>query len=291
VIIQWQNYRERASLDIRPADIARRSEYTTARWLDANLPGGRVYTGGSTAFWLNAFSAVPQLIGCCDQGQSMPALIAAPYKVNTAVNPAVTGEAIDWLRALGVEAMVVNGPASTDEYKDVHMPERFDGRLPVLHRENGDTIYSVLPRGTSLAHVVRPGELVPHRAPLIFAVPDIQKYARAAADPTRPPAAFQWLGSGRARIRANLQSSDLLSVQVAWFPGWKATVRGDPRALSADGMGFMVLQPRCQGACEIDLAWTGRGDYVPSAIVSLATLGVLAFLALWRHDWLHFPYL
>jgi hypothetical protein len=282
LFIQWQNYRWRAHLDIQPADLEKRSEYTTARWLDANLHGGRVYVTGSTSFWLNAFSATPQLIGCCDQGQSMPVLNEAPYKVNTAVNPALTEAGIDWLRALGVQAMVVNGPTSTDEYKDIRAPERFDGVVPLWHRENGDAIYSVLPLGASLAHVVRPDELVPHHVRGNFAYADIRKYARATGDAARAAAAFEWLSGGKVRIRANLHPGDLLSVQVAWFPGWKATVHGAPAPVYPDGMGFMAIQPPCRGDCEIDLAWTGRGDLAPSAAVSICTLGLLAFLSFRR---------
>ena len=284
LFIQWGNYRERAHGDIPRAVLEKRSEYTSARWLDDNLKGGRVYVTGSTAFWLNVFSATPQLVGCCDQGQSMPVLNEAPYKVNTAVNPAITEQGINWLRALGVQAMVVNGPASTDEYKDIRAPERFDGMLPLLHRENGDSIYSVLPLGASLAHVVRPEELVPPHARGNFAYADIRKYALATSDAARPAAAFAWRSGGRARIRANLHSDDLLSVQVAWFPGWKATVHGERVSVVPDGMGFIVVQPRCRGDCEIDLAWTGRGDRALSAAVSLGTLGLLGFLSFKRGE-------
>jgi hypothetical protein len=178
--------------------------------------------------------------------------------------------------------MVVNGSTSTDEYKDIRAPERFDGVLPLLHRENGDSIYSVLPLGSSLAHVVRPEELVPHHAHGNFAYADIRKYARATGDAAHPAAAFEWRGGARARIRANLRPDDLLSVQVAWFPGWKAFVHGERVAISADGMGFVVIQPRCQGECEIDLAWTGRGDRPLAAAISLASLGLLAFLSFRR---------
>ena len=281
-VVQYGNYRWRARLDTQRADLEKRSEYTTARWLAANVHGGRVYVTGSTSFWLNAFSATPQLIGCCDQGQSMPVLNEVPYKVNSAISPAITEAGIDWLRALGVQAIVVNGPASTDEYKDIRAPERFDGVLPLLHRENGDAIYSVLPLGTSLAHVLRPGELVPHGPPGKFAYADILKYARANVDAARPAAAFEWRGGARARIRANLGPGDLLSVQVAWFPGWKAAVHGQPKSVSADGMDFLVIQPQCQGDCEIDLTWTGRGDLPLAAMVSVATLALLAFLAFRR---------
>jgi hypothetical protein len=36
------------------------------------------------------------------------------------------------------------------------------------------------------------------------------------------------------------------------------------------------------GDCEIDLAWTGRGDLPLSAALSLASLGLLAFLSFKR---------
>jgi hypothetical protein len=281
LVMQYGNYRWRAKLDTQRAELEKRSEYTSARWLDANMKGGRVYVTGSTSFWLNAFSTTPQLIGCCDQGQSMAVLNAVPYKVNSAVGSVYTEAGIHWLRALGVQAFVVNGPASTDEYKDVREPERFDGLIPLLHRENGDSIYSVLPRGTSLAHVVRAAELVPVRVPPRFEYPDIQRYALATTDAARAPAAFEWVSGSRARVHAKLQAGEVISVQNAWFPGWKATVGGRPIPVSADGMGFIVLQPGCQGECEVDLVWSGRGDRLISAMISLAALGLVVMM-IWR---------
>jgi hypothetical protein len=275
LVMQYGSYRWRAKLDTQRAELGKRSEYTSARWLDANMKGNRVYVTGSTSFWLSAFSTTPQLIGCCDQGQSMAVLNAVPYKVNSAVGSVYTEAGINWLRALGVQAFVVNGPASTDEYKDVREPERFEGLMPLLHRENGDSIYTVLPRGTSLAHIVRPAELVPVRTPPKFEYPDIRRYALATTDGARAPAAFEWTGTSRARVRAKLQAGEVISVQIAWFPGWKATVGGRAIPVSADGMGFVVLQPGCSGECEVDLAWTGRADYWISAVISLAALGMV----------------
>jgi hypothetical protein len=275
VVMQYGNYRWRAKLDTQRADLEKRSEYTTARWLNANMHGSRAYVTGSTSFWLNAFSGTPQLIGCCDQGQSMAVLNAVPYKLNSDLGAVYTKAGIDWLRALGVQAMVVNGAGSTDEYKDIRVPQRFESVLPLLHRENGDSIYGVLPMGTPLAHVVRASELVPVHVPPQFEYPDILKYAQATTDPARPPAAVEWLGGGHARVRANLRPDDLVSVQVAWFPGWKATVRGAPQQVSADGMGFVLVRPQCTGDCEIELTWTGRGDLTLSAALSLASLALL----------------
>ena len=150
--------------------------------------------------------------------------------------------------------------------------------LPVLHRELGDTIYAVPQRSPSLAHVVLLGETIPATA-----TPNqVYDYSLVIEDPARPSADFQWIGTGAARVRAELTRSDLVSVQVPWFSGWEAWVGNRRIAISADGLGFQVLHPACEGRCEIALRWTGRPDRIPSAIVSLAALGLLAGLV-WRN--------
>ena len=40
-----------------------------------------------------------------------------------------------------------------------------------------------------------------------------------------------------------------------------------------------VGRRHCRGDCDIDLAWTGRGDLPLSAALSLASLGLLWFLS------------
>jgi hypothetical protein len=276
VMVQWQNYRERARRDIQYADLAARSEYTTARWLDGNMNGARVWAGGSTSFWLNSFTDTPQATGCCDQGLAMPVLAYVPYIVNSKRSAADTRNTGPWLQALGVHALVVNNAASTDEYKDVQAPERYAGLFPVLHEENGDTIYSILPASSTLAHVVREGEPVPvHGRDQKVQDAEALRYAAAVTDPARAPVDFAWVRGGAARLRAKLRAGDLMSVQVAWFPGWRAEVRGRRVPVVQDGLGFQLIRPECEGDCEIELRWTGRWDYLPAAAVSFGTLALL----------------
>jgi len=283
LVQQVRHYRWSARADIRPADPAARSEYTTARWLDEHMPGGRVYAMGSTSFWLNAFTDTRQVIGCCDQNESMPVLVALPYLVNTAVSPYYSGLSKLYLEALGAQALVTNGPESTDEYKDIRHPERFEQVLPILHRERGDTIYAIPQRSSSLAHVIRSGEEVPRPgiAPLDQAL--IERYVAAIEDSSRTAADFQWLRGGAARIRATLRRDELVSVQVAWFPGWKAFVGESRKEIHADGLGFMVIRPECQGDCEIRLEWSGRPDLPFAALISSGGLVVLGLL-FYRRD-------
>lgn len=280
--LQWQHYRWFAHSNIQYAELEKRSEYTSARWLDRNLNGQRVYVSGSTSFWLNSFTDTPQLVGCCDQGLAMPVLTYVPFIINSMPRPEDTLVARSWMQALGVHAIVANGAASTDEYKDIQAPERYRAVLPLLHEENGDAIYQVLPADASMAHVLRPGEQVRVR-PASEKIPDADaiRYAQAVTDDGRQRAEARWIRNDVVRIRANLAADDLVSVQMAYFRGWKAEVAGRTIPVDRDGLGFILLRPRCQGDCDIELRWTGRPDVLLSAFVSLFALA-LAAVMIWR---------
>ena len=279
VYIQFENYRVRARSDIAPIDITQRSEYTSARWVDTNLPGQRTYAVGSTSFWWNAFTDTPQMMGCCSQNQAMPVLDEVAYIIGRPLVPDQTPRIKPYLQALGVQAMVVPGPESNDEYKDIQQPERLEPLFPVLHRERGDTIYAIPQRTKSLAHVIRAEDVVPTPLPHLRASsPAVIRYAAALQDESRPLASFDWMSGGKARIAANLTAQDLISVQVAWFNGWRARANGRSIPITEDGIGFQVLHPACQGACEITLEWSGPPDRWPTAVLSLLALAGAAML-------------
>ena len=212
------------------------------------------------------FNDNPQLVGCCAQNQSMPILDDVPYMVNIGGSAAETARIKPYLQALGVQAIVVNGPQSTDEYKDIHEPARFDSILPILHREMGDTIYAIPQRSSSLAHIVRAGDVVP--AAESPNADSVVRYAEALQDPSLPAANLTWLRGDTARISTTLTPGNLVSVQVAWFRGWKAYVDGKQIPITRDGLGFQLLHPDRSGPCEIILRWTGRPDRIPSVILS-----------------------
>ncbi|HJZ98021.1 MAG TPA: hypothetical protein VKE70_16035 [Candidatus Solibacter sp.] len=274
--IDW--YRMGANTLLPQDDLASHSEYTSAKWVRENLGDRRIYATGSTGFWLNAFTDTPQVIGCCDQGRTMVALAAVPYLVHAGVSPEKTRLAITWLQAMGANAIIVNGPESGDDYKDYVQPERFEGVVPALHREHGDVIYRIPQQTDSLAHVLHPGEATAVQPTGLATDADVVRYVAAIEDPMRPQAQCDWSDPAHARIRANLATGDMVSVQVAYFRGWKAMVRGASRPVQADGIGFMLIQPQCQGDCEIDLEWTGPSDLYVSAFVSIVGLAIVALL-------------
>jgi hypothetical protein len=128
--------------------------------------------------------AAPQLVGCCEQGQRLPLLFEVPFLIDHVPDAKYTDLSAQWLRAYGVDALVVNGPASTDVYKDFEVPERFARVFPVLHQENGDIIYAVRPKSASLAHILHSGEPVAVGSPHVMQVA-IAKYVEAIDDCAR----------------------------------------------------------------------------------------------------------
>lgn len=275
IFVQWHHYRSAARKRLQPVDLSHRSEYTSARWLATNIQGQRVYAMGSTSFWLNAFTDTPQVAGCCDQNLSMPVLPDISYLINSGTSVGETVQGIEYMRALGAAVIVVNGPGSTDEYKDIKAPERFKGVLPLLYQGNGDTIYGVYSGRYSLAHVLHPDALVPTGPS--NQLPSVTAYVRAIGDPASF-ARFEWVENNIARIRATISAGDVISVQVPWFSGWKAYANGREAPIGTDGLHFMVIHPACAGDCQVELAWTGPRDWLFAAIVSALSLALLGTL-------------
>ena len=46
-------------------------------------------------------------------------------------------------------------------------------------------------------------------------------------------------------------------MQVTFDEGWHASVNGAPRRIWGDKLGQIVFEPRCDGACAVDLVYDG----------------------------------
>ncbi len=267
-----------------PIDLSARPEYKIAGWFDTHMPNARVFAPGSVAIWMNTFSDMAQVGGCCDQGVSNFENRIALYTIYTGENAGArdAGISVLWLKALGAQAVAVCGPRSKEPFKPFAHPEKFEGVLPVLWRDGDDVIYAVPQRSSSLAHVV-PRSAVAARAPLHgLDIEPLAQYAAALDDPALPLAAFKWTSRHTARIVAELTPDQLISVQESCAPGWHATANGAPRRIQADALGYMTIEPNCSGRCVIELAYDGGEELRYSRIVSWTSLGVLAVWLLAR---------
>ena len=122
---------------------------------------------GGMSFWLNTWSDVPELTGCCDQGVGVNLARFAQYVFHTDDGAGTRAAEIStaWLQAYGVQQVAVAGPRSTEPYHAMAHPWKFEGKLPELWRDTtDDVIYRVPQRSRSLAHIVEPAELVVHVA-------------------------------------------------------------------------------------------------------------------------------
>lgn len=259
VSFQVRNYRHSARELIRPLDIHQTSEYKVASWLEAHAGGRRVLVPGSIAFWLNTFTDTPQVTGCCDQSVLARPIKMAYYLIGSddGAGERAAGVSIAWLKALGARFVVLSGPGSTEAFHDIAHPRKFEGKLRDVWRDGGDVIYEVPQPHDSLIHVLSPDEVVRTPPENGVKVEVLSPYIAAIEDPARTTPEVRWLSPAHARVRAVLEPDEVLSAQVAWHPGWQATVNGVPRPASSDGLGFIVIEPRCAGECTVDLAFRG----------------------------------
>jgi hypothetical protein len=230
-------------------DITKTVEYEQAVYINSHYPGQRAFVDGSTRYWFNAFADNPQLGGGVDQGRSNPAIAAITFAI-----PYMLGNGPDTvalLKACGVRAIAVGGEHTRDVYRDYRDPAKFAGIVPEVWRDGDDVVYEI-PGSGSLAHIVSKDALVT-TDPLDY--PALTRYAAAldADANTR----IVWSGSNRATVEANLAKPQVLSLQISYDPGWRATANGAAIPTQKDALGFLVLEPDCLGSCTIDLVYDG----------------------------------
>jgi hypothetical protein len=265
---------------ITTIDITKTSEWKTADWLNRNWSGERVMLPGSSQFWLTAFSDTPEIDGGYDQGITDHVVPVANYGVTAIAGPEWAEIGVLWLKALGVQAVAVSGPGSTEFYKPFVDPKKFDGVLDVLWRDGGDVLYRVGKPHLSLARVVRRGSLVA-RTPINGGdVDPLRPYVAALEDVSMPEARFIWTSAHSAKIVTDLGVGQVVSWQEAFSAGWHARVGGKEIPIARDALGMMTIDPHGSGPCAIDLVYDGGAEmriaHWASALTALVLIGLSA---------------
>ena len=277
-VAQIWNYGIYARELIRPTEIRQTIEYRVAEWLGHNGAYRRVFVPGSMSLWLNAFTDIPQLAGCCDQSPPNFMSRIAEYTIYTGRNAGNLDAyySLIWLKAFGVQAIAMDGPASTEKYHPYANPHKFEGTLRRLWQSGDNDIFEIPHRTPGLAHVIPPAALV-RRAPVHgLDVAPILPYVSALEDPALPAAEITWQSQHEATIRARLNRGQLISVQMTYTKGWHAYVNGAPRDVFRDGIGLLALRPGCEGDCTVRLRYDGGAEMS----VARAASGVMALLLL-----------
>ena len=260
-------------------------EYQTARFVDLGLHQERVMAWGTQALWMNLFTETPQFGGCCDQSLTNTGHFGARYLMVAGYR--TEEESADysllWLKAYAVKAIAMGGPKSRQYYKDFQFPYRFRGRLEAIWDDGDDFIYLVPERTAGLARVVRPQDLVQHQPDNGVDVKELRRFVAALDDERLPVGHFRWVETNTAEVTAVMDKSHAVSVAVNYDPGWSATVEGRPLEVRADGLGFIALEPKCAGACTIELKWSAGRE--PKIAIAVALLTLVAALGFALREW------
>ncbi len=116
-------------------------EYRLAQWLFEHKPSGRIFASGGLRYRLNAWFDLQQVGGTFETGLKNRVALDYEYQVRNDLGP--PRDTLRKLQALGVEYLVVHGPASEEYYRDFKNPQRFDQILERVYADKDDFIYRV----------------------------------------------------------------------------------------------------------------------------------------------------
>jgi uncharacterized membrane protein YfhO len=176
---------------------------------------------------------------------------------------------------------VVSGPDSKDHYHAVAHPGKFDGVLPILWRESGESIYHVPLRSASLAHVIPKSAMVTRQPVNGLDVGQLRTYVDALDSTAIPPATINWKNPDHARIEARMDPSEVISVQITYDAGWRASIANRTVPTYADQLGFLAVDPGCSGDCTVELAFTGGTERRAALWVTGFVTAVLLAMLIW----------
>jgi hypothetical protein len=272
VAIQTKQVRRRARVTVGPAEITKTVEYRMATWLRDHIGDRRVFISGSTQFWLNAFADVPQVGGGFGQGitnDQIPVIhFGIPWTEGDGANTAI------WLKLYGAAAVVVAQQGSRDAYPQVWRDgSKFDGILEEIFRDGGDVVYRLPLRSDALAHVIRQEQVV-RRSPFNnHDFEPVRELVTGLDDPSLPVAAMDCASPGDCTIRAHVLKGQVVFVQISHHAGWRAYAGGERRSIRRDGLGLMVVDPGCDGACEVRLIYDGGLEMTVSKTIAVVANG------------------
>ena len=268
---------------IHSVDVTQTVAFRQARWIGEHLPGQRVLVAGENEFWFNLFADNPQLSAGHDPSAPNWMQRVAVYIIYSGQNAGDRDGpmSVFWLKAFGVGAVTVAGPGSRDHYHPIVHPKKFDGLLPLVWREDDDSIYQVPLRSASLAHVI-PASAIVRRQPIHgLDIDPVRAYVAALDDASLPPATLTWTNPERGRISTTVAPGQVVSLQINYDPGWQAWVDGRPLRVLRDQIGLTIIEPDRPGKCVIDVEFSGGTERRICSAVSLTAVVALLGMLLW----------
>ncbi len=279
-VAQTRTYRRQVKATTTRFDITSTIEYKMAQWFDANLQNRRVFAPGNVAYWMNMFTDVPQMEGCCEQGTPSQMYRMANYQIYSGAGAGARDAEITmlWLRAYGVDAIGISGPNSTEVFRPFNTPKKFEGVLPAAWRDGDNAVYPMPWKNQGLAHAIDRSALVARAPESGLDTAPLERLARAM-DAT-PPAEFRWSNVHEAAVDADLAPGQVIFLQVTYNRGWRALENGVERAIVPDALGLMAVDPGHAGHAHIRLVYSAGAEAVAARTAQLAGLLILAIWTL-----------
>jgi hypothetical protein len=253
-----------------------RPEYQLQEWMHAHLPGARALVAGSVRLWYDTWHDLPQLGGGSDQGSNNGIVVGGQWQIVISDN---ADASVEWMRCLGVDAVVVNARDSKEMYHEFQHPEKFAGKLPVLFdNHQGDVIYGVPRRFPGIARVVDRARL--EAISPFGRDPDIERlraYAAVVEQGPDSPATVAWQSSDSFHAHATLQAGQVLLLQESWDPAWRAWSGRREVPVERDPMGFMAAAAPA-GKQHIAFTFTLPFENAAGRAITLVALAVVAAL-------------
>jgi len=227
-------------------DLNARVERRLPEWIARNLPGSRVFTGGSVRYWYAAWRDLAEITGGSDQGMPSRLPSLAQWQTNVGDDHDYDiARAIAWMIATGTDAIVTHEDPSQEPHRHLHQPRKFMGRLAVIYDRDGDIVYRVPRRFPGLARVVSEVRMA-SLAPIPWSNEN-RDQLRAYAGATEDSAAevdYLRVSITEMRLRARTAAGESILVQETWDPGWTAYEGSAKLPVVKDVMNFMRIQTR-----------------------------------------------
>jgi hypothetical protein len=202
-----------------------------------------------------------------------PTVIAAQWEILLGPNSNLS---LWWLQVLGADAVLVNGPESKEQYHDFQFPQKFNGKLAVLHDDGaGNIIYQVPRRYPSLARVVDRARF--ETLPVIPGngdEPSLTAWVNAVENGPDVVTATEWWGTDALRVHAPVQPGQSVFLQVSFDANWRAYVNDQRVPIRRNHLGFMTIDAP-PGTQEIRLEFpTPFSNKVGYALLVMSFLAV-----------------
>ncbi|HYP15311.1 MAG TPA: hypothetical protein VEQ63_15390, partial [Bryobacteraceae bacterium] len=194
------------------------------------------------------------------------------------------GVTLEWLRLLGVDAVLVNEKHSKELFHDYHTPEKFAGKLPVLYDDHaGNLIYEVPRRYRSLARVVdrRAFDALPS-IPGNGDQASLGAWSAVLEQGPDAPTTTEWKGTDELVVRAPVKAGQSVFVQVSYDTNWRAYSGASRLPVRNTKTGLMLIDAPA-GTQELRLLFpTPRSNQVGRVVTGLTILLSAALLFQFR---------